>query len=102
MSKVRVAGFGMSIDGFGAGPRQSIDDPLGVGGPALMEWAFTTRTFQRMHGGGGGDTGVDEDFAARSFANVGAWMPWVTKWNVVPPCITTGSRAWCVSTKTGT
>ena len=74
MSKVRVAGFGMSIDGFGAGPRQSIDDPLGVGGPALMEWAFTTRTFQRMHGGGGGDTGVDEDFAARSFANVGAWI----------------------------
>ena len=74
MSKLRVAAFGMSIDGFGAGPRQSLDDPLGVGGPALMQWAFTTRTFQAMHGGGGGDTGTDDDFARRSFDNMGAWI----------------------------
>ena len=74
MSKVKVASFGVSIDGFGAGPRQSLDNPLGVGGPSLMEWFFPTRTFQQMHGGGGGDIGVDEDFAARSFVNVGAWI----------------------------
>ena len=74
MSKVRVAGFGLSIDGFSAGPRQSIDDPLGAGGPSLMEWAFPTRTFQQMHGGGGGETGLDDDFARRGFANVGAWI----------------------------
>ena len=74
MSKVKVSAFGMSIDGFGAGPRQSLDNPLGVGGPSLMQWAFTTRTFQQMHGGGGGDTGIDDDFARRSFDNVGAWI----------------------------
>ena len=74
MSRLIVSSFGLSIDGFGAGPNQSIDNPLGVRGPALMEWAFTTRTFQQMHGGSGGSTGVDEDFAARGFANVGAWI----------------------------
>jgi dihydrofolate reductase len=75
MSKVRVACFGMSIDGFAAGPRQSLDDPLGVGGLSLMQWVFPTRTFQRMHGdGAGGETGVDDDFAARGFADVGAWI----------------------------
>jgi dihydrofolate reductase len=74
MSKVKVASFGMSIDGFSAGPRQSLDDPLGVGGARLMQWFFPTRTFQQMHGKGGGETGVDDDFAARGFANVGAWI----------------------------
>jgi dihydrofolate reductase len=74
VSRLIVSSFGLSIDGFGAGPEQSLDNPLGVGGPGLMEWAFTTRTFQRMHGGSGGSTGVDEDFAARGFANVGAWI----------------------------
>lgn len=74
MSKVKVASFGLSIDGFSAGPRQSRDDPLGVGGTSLMNWFFPTRTFQQMHGGGGGDGGVDDDFAARGFANVGAWI----------------------------
>ena len=74
MSKLRVAAFSMSIDGFGAGPRQSLNDPLGVGGPAIMLWAFTTRTFQNMHGAGGGETGIDDDFARRSFDNVGAWI----------------------------
>lgn len=74
MSKVRVASFGMSIDGFGAGPRQSLENPLGVGGPSLMQWVFPTRTFQQMHRQGGGETGVDDDFAARGFANIGAWI----------------------------
>ena len=74
MSKLRVAAFSMSIDGFGAGPHQSLDNPLGMRGPELMQWAFTTRTFQQMLGGGGGDTGVDDDFAKRSFDNMGAWI----------------------------
>ena len=74
MSRVKVASFGMSIDGFSAGPRQSLDDPLGVGGASLMAWVFPTRTFQQMHGDGGGETGIDDDFAARGFANVGAWI----------------------------
>ena len=57
-----------------AGPDQSLDHPLGVRGTDLMAWAFATRTFQRMHGGGGGETGADDDFAARGFTNVGAWI----------------------------
>ena len=74
MPRVKVAGFRMSIDGFSAGPRQSLDDPLGVGGTSLMGWVFPTRTFKLMHGDGGGETGIDDDFAARSFAKVGAWI----------------------------
>jgi dihydrofolate reductase len=75
MSKVRVAGFSLSLEGFGAGPNQSLEHPLGEGGLAMHEWAFGTRTFQAMHGAGtGGSTGIDDDFAARSFANVGAWI----------------------------
>ena len=75
MSRFVVRSFGVSIDGFGAGPDQSIDHPLGVGGPSLMQWAFTTHSFQRMHGSGsGGATGVDDDFMVRGFANVGAWI----------------------------
>ena len=74
MSKVRVASFGMSIDGFSAGPDQSLENPLGIGGPSLMQWFLPTRTFQQMHGGSDGQTGVDDDFAARGFANVGAWI----------------------------
>ena len=74
MSKVKVASFGMSIDGFSAGPRQSLDEPLGVGGTSLMGWVFPTRTFKQMHGEGGGETGIDDEFAARGFANIGAWI----------------------------
>ena len=75
MSKLRVQAFSLSIDGYGAGPDQSVQNPLGVGGMALHEWAFPTRTFQRMvFGKAEGGTGIDEDFAARSFANVGAWI----------------------------
>lgn len=74
MPLLRVAAFSISLDGFGAGPRQSLDHPMGEGGMALHRWALATRTFRRMHGGEGGGTGVDEDFAARSFAGLGAWI----------------------------
>ena len=74
MSRVRVNAFSVSLDGFGAGPEQSLENPLGQGGMALHGWAFATRTFQKMHGAGAGATGVDDDFAARSFAGVGAWI----------------------------
>src|SRR2546423_1644900 len=74
MSKLRINGFAVSIDGYGAGPDQSLQDPLGVGGMALHEWVLATRTFKRMHGGEGGSTGVDDDFAARGFDGVGAWI----------------------------
>jgi dihydrofolate reductase len=74
MSKLRVASFSVSLDGYGAGPDQDLANPLGVGGLALHQWFFGTRTFQSMHGGDGGSTGVDEQFAARSFTNVGAWI----------------------------
>jgi len=73
--KLRVACFGLSLDGYGAGPDQSLENPLGVGGPALHEWIIPTRTFQKMIGGDGpGTTGVDDDFVARSMAQVGAWI----------------------------
>jgi dihydrofolate reductase len=74
MSKLRVHGFGMSIDGYGAGPSQSLENPLGVGGLALHEWAFKTRTFHVMMGKDGGETGVDDDFVARGFDDIGAWI----------------------------
>jgi dihydrofolate reductase len=74
MSKLRVHCFSVSIDGYGAGPNQDLANPLGVGGPALHEWFFATRTFQRIQGKEGGTTGVDEDFAARGFEHIGAWI----------------------------
>lgn len=75
MSKLVIRAFSISLDGYGAGPDQSLENPLGVGGEALHEWAFPTRTFQKkVFGQDGGSTGVDEDFAARSFENIGAWI----------------------------
>jgi len=75
LSKLRIESFTVSLDGFGAGPDQSIEHPLGVGGSALHEWAFSTRVFQeRLLGVEGGSTGPDNDFAARGFSNVGAWI----------------------------
>ncbi|GLS23102.1 DNA-binding protein [Labrys miyagiensis] len=74
MSKLVVRAFSLSLDGYGAGPDQSLDNPLGVNGKKLHEWAFATRTFQKMFGQDSGETGVDEDFAARSFENIGAWI----------------------------
>jgi dihydrofolate reductase len=74
MSRLRVASFSISLDGFGAGPDQSLQNPLGVGGESVHAWVFPTRTFQRMHGKGVGAAGIDDDFAARGFENLGAWI----------------------------
>jgi len=74
MSKVRVAGFSLSLDGYGAGPEQSLQDPLGKGGRELHRWFFGTKTFQSMFGQGGGSEGVDEDYAHRSMDNFGAFI----------------------------
>jgi dihydrofolate reductase len=74
MSKLRVESLSMSIDGFSAGPNQSLENPLGIGGIALHDWALPTATFQRMFGNETGTTGIDNDFAARGFNNVGAWI----------------------------
>jgi dihydrofolate reductase len=73
MPKLRVHNFAMSLDGYGAGPDQSLDNPLGRGGTRLHEWAFATRSFRRMHGmDGGGDEGLDDGFIARGDAGIGA------------------------------
>ena len=74
MSRLRVHSFAISIDGYGAGPDQDLQNPLGVGGPALFDWFFHTRTWQRMHGKDDGETGVDDDMAAQGFAGIGAWI----------------------------
>jgi len=75
MPRLRVHCFAISIDGYGAGPHQSIEHPLGQGGLALHEWAFATRTFKRrVFGSDGGTGGADDDFAARGFENIGAWI----------------------------
>ena len=75
MSVLRVESFTVSVDGFGAGPNQSLENPLGAGGTALHRWAIPTQTFQKAHfGSGSGETGVDDDFAARGFRNIGAWI----------------------------
>ena len=74
-TKLRIASFTISLDGFGAGPNQSLEHPLGVGGASIHKWAFSTRTFQsRVLGSEGGAAGPDDDFAARGFSNVGAWI----------------------------
>jgi dihydrofolate reductase len=74
VSKLRVQSFGVSLDGFGAGPNQDLQHPLGVRGPELMEWFFHTRVWRSMHGEGGGETGTDNAVAERGFAGVGAWI----------------------------
>jgi dihydrofolate reductase len=74
MSKVKVCAFSVSTDGYGAGPNQSLENPMGVGGMQLHEWVFPTRTFKNMLGQAGGETGVDDGFAAKGFENIGAWI----------------------------
>lgn len=74
MSLLRVHAFALSADGFGAGPDQCLEHPLGVGGPALHEWAFGTRTLRRRFGQEGGSTGAEDALLARGFENVGAWI----------------------------
>jgi dihydrofolate reductase len=74
VSRVRVCSFSVSIDGYGAGPNQSLENPIGVGGMKLHEWMIATRTFKSMFGKEGGTTGTDDEFAKRGFENVGAWI----------------------------
>ena len=74
MSRVRVAAVSVSLDGFGAGPRQDLNNPLGVRGTELHGWFFHTEAFKKMHGQSGGSRGVENDLAERSFENIGAWI----------------------------
>jgi dihydrofolate reductase len=74
MGKVRVAGFAVSLDGYGAGPEQSLQDPLGKRGEELHEWFFPTKTFRAMVGKEGGSEGVDEDYARRAMDGFGAFI----------------------------
>jgi dihydrofolate reductase len=74
MSKLRVHSFGVSIDGYGAGPGQTLDHPLGFGGKLLHEWVFATRSGRKMIGQQGGETGIDDDYIAKGFENLGAWI----------------------------
>ena len=74
MTRVRIHNFAISLDGYGAGPAQTREEPLGVGGEDLHQWYIGTRTFQNMLGKGGGTTGVDDDFAARFGKGIGAYI----------------------------
>src|ERR1700744_4409472 len=74
MSKVKVAAFSISLDGFGAGPEQDLKNPLGLRGHELHSWFFPTQTFKKMTGKSDGSVGIDNDFAVQSFENVGAWI----------------------------
>jgi dihydrofolate reductase len=74
MSKVKVAAYSVSLDGYGAGPNQSREEPLGKRGEELHEWIFPTRMFKKLYGKGEGTEGPDNDFAERSFDNLGAWI----------------------------
>src|ERR1051326_1919918 len=101
MSRVKVSAFAVSLDGFGAGPRQDLENPLGVRGLELHGWSHKTEVFHKMFGQPGGSRGVDNDFVARSFENVGAWIlgrnmfgpvrgPWLDEswmgwWGDTPP-----------------
>jgi len=74
MAKVRVAGFSVSVDGYGAGPEQSLQDPLGKRGEELHRWLIATRTFKLMFGQDGGSEGIDNDYARRSMEGFGAFI----------------------------
>jgi dihydrofolate reductase len=74
MTRVNIRAFTVSLDGYGAGPAQDRQNPLGIGGEELHEWMFPTQTFMAMQRKTGGTTGVDNDLVAQSMANVGAWI----------------------------
>jgi dihydrofolate reductase len=74
MTRLRVLGLTISLDGYGAGPSQSVENPLGVGGEALHDWLVSSRTFRQLYGKEGGETGPDNDFAAWGFENIGPWI----------------------------
>jgi dihydrofolate reductase len=101
MQKLRVHNVSVSLDGYAAGPNQSLENPLGEGGPRLHEWAFATRTGRGTHGMDGGEGGLDDDFIARGEAGIGATImgrnmfgpvrgpwgsdPWTGWWGDDPP-----------------
>ena len=74
MSKLKVQSFGMSLDGFSAGPNQSLENPLGVGGPEIMSWFFPTKVFRSMLGMEDGETGIDNQIAEKGKTGIGAWI----------------------------
>ena len=74
MSKLKVTAFSVSLDGYAAGPDQSLEHPLGKRGGELHQWFFPTNVFQKMYGTGKGTEGTDNEFAERSFDNIGAWI----------------------------
>jgi dihydrofolate reductase len=74
VSRLRVLSFALSIDGYGAGPNQDLQNPLGVNGPELMDWVFHTRMWRSTHGQDDGETGVDNEVVEHSFAGIGAWI----------------------------
>lgn len=74
MSRLRVQSFSISIDGYGAGPAQDLENPIGVGGLKVFDWFFPTRVWQQMHGHEDGETGIDNDIAALSVEGVGAYI----------------------------
>jgi dihydrofolate reductase len=74
MSKLRVLSFAVSLDGYGAGPDQSLENPLGVRGPELMDWFMHTRVWRKMWGQEDGETGVDNGIAEQGFEGIGAWI----------------------------
>ena len=74
MSKVRVNAYAVSVDGYGAGPEQTLESPMGRNGMKLHQWVFPTRSFNAMHGKTEGETGIDDDFARRGAEGLGAWI----------------------------
>ncbi|HXS50923.1 MAG TPA: dihydrofolate reductase family protein [Usitatibacter sp.] len=74
MSKLKVMSFAVSIDGYGAGPDQDLQNPLGVRGTELVDWFFHTKMWRNMHGQGAGEEGVDNEIAGKGFENLGAWI----------------------------
>src|SRR5204862_6698217 len=74
MSRLLVRTFSISLDGYGAGPAQDLEHPLGVGGPELFDWFFQTRTWRAMHGLADGSTDIDDHVAAQGFEGIGAWI----------------------------
>jgi dihydrofolate reductase len=74
MSKVRVANFAISLDGYSSAPGQTREEPFGPGGIKVMEWFFPTDSFHKMQGKPGGETGIDNDFSVRSLTGMGAWI----------------------------
>ena len=88
MPKVSVSAFSLSLDGFGAGPKQSLENPVGLNGTSLHEWAFKTRTFKMMFGQDGGETGVDDQFAIAELRKCwrldhGSQHVWTGAWRMV-------------------